>query len=324
MISRPRLAAMALTAALLAGGASGAGTATATAAASPQRIVGVSLPSYHYDAGKVLDVERMTGRDVDVLQTFVGWQYDGHPEHAEFPTYRARQVHATGATLEVTWGPSNHRNGNHDPQFALAGIASGDHDAYVRRFAAAVRDAGAPVRIRFGHEMNGRWQPWNEGRSGNRPGDFARAWRHLHGVFEEVGASNAIWVWSPNIVGSNLTPLAGLYPGDAFVDEVGIDGYSYPKSGCPSPARLFGPTVEQVQQLTRRPIRLAEVAVATTCPGRARWITSLFDYLDATPAISGLTWWQRSGKGYDWRVTGGAELDALRAGLARPSASPAS
>lgn len=324
MISRPRLAAAVLAALLLPAGASGA-----SAAESPHRTVGVSLPSYHYDAGKVTEHERLVRHDVDVLQTFVGWQYDGQPGLSDFPTDRARQINATGATLEVTWGPSNHRNGARDPEFALAGIARGDHDAYVRRFAAAVRDSGAPVRIRFGHEMNGRWQPWNESNSGNRPGDFARAWRHLHDVFGQVGASNAVWVWSPNVVGPNQTPLAGLYPGDAYVDEVGIDGYSYPRSGCPAPARLFGPTLTQVRRFSQRPIRLAEVAVATTCPDRARWITSLFDYLDATPAITGLTWWQRSGDGYDWRVTDGSALEAMRAGLARPSvarsgASPAS
>ncbi len=314
----------ALVAAVVSGASATAAAVPGAALAGPQRTIGVSLPSYHYDAGKVTDVERLTGHEVDVLQTFVSWQYDGHPERAEFPAHRARQIHATGATLEVSWAPSNPRKGSHDPQFALAGIARGDHDAYVRRFAAAVRDAGEPVRIRFGHEMNGRWQPWNESRSGNHPGDFARAWRHLHEVFEQAGASNAIWVWSPNVVGPNQTPLAGLYPGDASVDEVGIDGYSYPRSGCPSPERLFGPTIAQVRRLSPRPVRLAEVAVATTCPARARWITSLFDYLDATPSITGLTWWQRSGDGYDWRVTDGAALEAMRAGLARSASSRAS
>ena len=288
-------------------------------------MVGVSLPSHHYDAGKVVDHERLVGHDVDVLQTFISWRYAGNPSWSEFPTGRARQVQATGATLEITWAPSDPARGRDDPERSLAGIARGDHDAYVRRFAAGVRDAGAPVRIRFGHEMNGTWVPWSEVRSGNRPGDFVRAWRHLHDVFAQVGATDAVWVWSPNIVGPRQAALAGLYPGDAYVDEVGIDGYSYPTTGCPDPARLVGPTVAQVRGITSRPIRLAEVAVATTCPDRDRWITSLFDYLDATPAITGFTWWQRAGSRHDWRVLDGAPLAAMRAGLARtapPGAAP--
>lgn len=305
--------ALAATLAALSPGAASAATSTA----SGHRTLGVSLQSQHWSAKAVTDHEALTGRDVEVVQTFVGWHYPGQPSWSEFPAKQARQIAATGASLEISWDPSSGGSRKDDPRFALAGIASGVHDDYVRRFAQAVRDSQLPVRVRFAQEMNGPWEPWHESRSGNRPGDFARAWRHLHDVFAQEGATNATWVWSPNVVDARSSISPGLYPGDAYVDEVGFDGYSYPKSGCPSPALLFGRTLAQVQAITRKPVRIAETAVATTCPERAAWVTSFFDYLDATPAITGFTWWQRSGDGRDYAVTGGPELAAMRAGLAR-------
>ena len=47
--------------------------------------------------------------------------------------------------------------------------------------------------------MNGFWFPWNEGVNGNQPGEFVAAWRHVHDIFEAVGATNATWVWCPNV-----------------------------------------------------------------------------------------------------------------------------
>lgn len=289
-----------------------AGCSTPPPAPTPLRPVqvGVSLPTYHYDVGAVERWEKTVGHRADVLQTFVGWQYDGDERLADFPSFRAGQIAADGRTLEVTWGPQNPSKGLDQPRFSLDGIASGTHDAYVRSFAEAVEESGLRVRMRFAHEMNGSWTSYSETNSGNQAGDFVRAWRHVHDVFADVGATDVVWVWSPNVVGPDQTPLPGLYPGDAFVDLVGIDGYSYPRSGCPSPGRLFDQTVDQVREITRRPVVLAEVGVARTCPDRAAWVTSLFAWA-RDHDVRGLTWWERATDRDDYRLAD--DPPALRA-----------
>lgn len=262
--------------------------------------VGVSLPGYHYDVGAVEEWEEVVGRRADVVQTFVGWEYPDE-ELSEFPAGRAEQITRPGRTLELTWNPTNPAEGDDQPEFALAGIADGDHDEYVRSFASDVATSGLAVRVRFGHEMNGDWQTYSEQRSGNRPGDFVAAWRHVHGLFEEEGATDVTWVWSPNVVGPGTTPLPGLYPGDEYVDVVGIDGYSYPRQECRGPVEVFGETLRQVRELTRRPVELAEVGVAVGCPDRDRWIADLGRWVEEND-VRALTWWERDVEQGDYRV----------------------
>ncbi|MDX1531405.1 MAG: glycosyl hydrolase, partial [Rhodothermales bacterium] len=43
-------------------------------------------------------------------------------------------------------------------------------------------------------------------------------------------AANVAWVWSPNVVSVPDTPdndMHRYYPGDAYVDWVGLDGYNF-------------------------------------------------------------------------------------------------
>jgi beta-mannanase len=47
----------------------------------------------------------------------------------------------------------------------------------------------------------------------------------VHDLFAAAGARNVTWMWSPNVTYPGAAPLAGLYPGDDYVDWVGLSGY---------------------------------------------------------------------------------------------------
>ena len=102
------------------------------------------------------------------------------------------------------------RGRDDQPAFQLADIYNGNHDAYITQFARSAAAWGHPFFFRFDPEMNGWWLPWNEQTNGNQPGDFARAWRHVVDIFRREGATNATWVFCPNIIGPLSTPLEGL------------------------------------------------------------------------------------------------------------------
>ena len=73
--------------------------------------------------------------------------------------------------------------------------------------------------------MNGNWNSWGT-RPGNSSADYVAMWRHVVSIFRAAGASNVRWVWSPNIYASRSTttrPFAAYYPGNAWVDDVGLD-----------------------------------------------------------------------------------------------------
>ena len=54
------------------------------------------------------------------------------------------------------------------------------------------------------------------------PTGYIEAWQHIWTIFQSQGATNVAFVWCPSIKGP--TRLA-YYPGDAYVDWIGWDGY---------------------------------------------------------------------------------------------------
>ena len=114
------------------------------------------------------------------------------------------------------------------PNFQLSDVIEGRHDAYIKKFAEAAKAWGKPFFLRFNWEMNGGWFAWAEGVNGNKAGEYVAAWRHVHDIFTAVGATNATWVWCPNVDPENqFQDLGALYPGDDYVDWTGLDGYNW-------------------------------------------------------------------------------------------------
>ncbi|CAG6395196.1 Glycosyl hydrolase family 26 [Actinacidiphila cocklensis] len=206
-----------------------------------------------------------------------------------------------GALPLLTWEPYGTSRAADQPQYALKKIASGSFDRYIITFARQVKAAGRPILLRFAHEMNGDWYPWSEQNSGNAPGDYVKAWRHVHDLFDAVGSTQVIWVWSPNILrGTNGVQLQPLYPGDQYVDWIGIDGYG---TGEKSARDVLQPTVDAVESFSGKPILLAETG-SSTGPQQAEWTADLFRWLKSTPNVIGFVWFQHSqdeGGRYDYR-----------------------
>ncbi|MCM2416184.1 glycosyl hydrolase [Streptomyces sp. RKAG290] len=83
-----------------------------------------------------------------------------------------------------------------------------------------LKDAGIPVLFRPLHELNEGWAWWG-GRSGAN--GSARLFQITHDYLESKGLDNIIWVWAPKDVQGGAGQAAGYYPGDAYVDVVGLD-----------------------------------------------------------------------------------------------------
>jgi mannan endo-1,4-beta-mannosidase len=173
-----------------------------------------------------------------------------------------------------------------------------------------------PVAIALAHEMNGDWYPW--GPQKTKASDFVAAWRHVHDVFAAAGATNVIWVWAPNVI--NPVPrvhLGPLYPGDAYVDWIGMDGY-YTHKGQQTFTTLFGPTTRAVRRFTKRPMLIVETGAE---PGSARpgEIATLFTGVAHTPGFIGFVWFDNHGTG-SWRIDNDARSVAAFRRAAKASA----
>lgn len=97
-------------------------------------------------------------------------------------------------------------------------IARGNQDATIRARARGLKRYGHLVYLSFHHE------PEN---NGGTAASFVAAWRHIHSIFEQVGATNVRFVWTMMAYTFDRHAAGPWYPGRANVDYVGADGYSW-------------------------------------------------------------------------------------------------
>jgi hypothetical protein len=278
---------------------------------------GLSAPEVPWSSVEINRIAERAGVVPTMLQFFVHWS-----DPMRFDAIPAS--YAKGAIPVISWEPwAGRAAGEDQPEYALSRIIAGEFDDYLTAVATGIRDQQYPVVIRFAHEMNGHWYPWSEQRSGNRPGEFVQAWRHVHDVFDRVGATNVIWVWSPNILRPVPTvSLADLYPGDEYVDWVGMVGYAV---GERTAAEVFEPTMQAIRAFTSRPFLITETGAAPG-PAKAPWISDFFAWLPQQPDVVGVIWFEFSpadGGTEDWRLTETSDtVAAFRAGASRIAWAP--
>ncbi|MEJ8639741.1 glycoside hydrolase family 26 protein [Streptomyces achmelvichensis] len=249
----------------------------------PKKYFGVSRPHAPHSMEPVHAWARAIGKQPNLIVDYAAWG-DG------FDATGMRNAWNAGALPVVSWEP-------HDT--TLTRIADGASDNYVRNFATAVRTLNTPIAISFADEMNGDWEKW--GTTETTPQEYVKAWRHIHRVFEDVGATNVIWTWSPNIIKPGTrTDLSPYYPGNRYVDWVGLIGY-FTDWDPHSFDGLFGSTLTEIDRFSREPRILLETGAM---PGRHRKgdLRALFNGVTAARSIVGFAWFDHHKSRADWRL----------------------
>ena len=109
-------------------------------------------------------------------------------------------------------------------------ISAGVYDSdYTGIIDAWVAQGYSTMVLRLGYEMNGTFMAWYAGSDPATNAEWVAAFRHLATIMHEAaardGATVAI-VWNPNEESWTGMSVAGLYPGDAYVDVIGVDVYN--------------------------------------------------------------------------------------------------
>ena len=252
--------------------------------------------------------------DVDAFTSAVGHRpgvvmWYRNPSLPLFDATRMNALHNGGSTPMVTFEPSG---------WSLASIASGSHDAYFTAAAATAKTLGYPFYLRFAHEMNGAWYAW-----GQQPTDYVNAWRHVRNLFDAAGVTNVRWFWCPNATNGSAQPVSWFFPGESYVDAVGIDTYNNSRSGTPTLSSLSAkdyPTIVALAPTKEFIIGETGTAEGSDPMAKANWIRASYDQatLDATmPRLTKVLWFDQdlSGSGQqDWRVrTSSNSVSAYRA-----------
>lgn len=277
---------------------------------------GAATPSGYGSAAELDQVATIAGEGPSIIHAYCDWT-------CSVPTSGLAYVASRGATPLLTWEPWNASvGGTAQPAYALSAIYGGTYDSYIGQWANGLKAYGGPVLLRLAHEMNGNWYPWSEQVNGNAPGDYVKAFQHVRGLFASAGVTNVQWVWCPNVPYTGSTDLAGLYPGDGYVDLVGLDGYNWGTtqswgSTWVMPDALFGQGLSELAAIapTTR-VLIAETASAEQGGDKATWNQALIQYLSANPSIMGFAWFDLN-KEVDWRIdSSSSSASAFAAALA--------
>ena len=282
--------------------------------------LGAWIPGAPGDASRIDAFRALVGAAPAVVHWYQSWA-----RFAEFPTASFDAVVTRGATPMLTWEPWDTSAGVTQPAYALRAIVAGDHDAYLQRWARAAVAWGQTLYLRFAHEMNGNWYPWSIGVNGNSAADYVAAWRHVVDIFRAEGATRVRWVWCPNVAYTGSTPFSDAYPGDGYVDWLGLDGYnagtSRPGSAWRSLRDVFAASHDALVALSPRPMMIAEVASAEEGGDKAAWIRAglLTDLPAALPRVQAVVWFHEN-KEADWRVNSSSASLAAFAEVAASAA----
>ena len=231
----------------------------------------------------------------------------------------------------VTWMPV----GDGDP---LDEYIAGQHDAYVTQEAQEAKALGPNVQIllRWGHEMNGNWYPWSgslsggddDGGTNTGPAKYIAAWKHVHDIFVQVGATNVVWVWCINVADVpqvDWNHWTNYYPGDDVVDWVGLDAYNWGSSSSCCVWTTFEDLVSAPYQdyVGKKPMMLPETASAEVGGNKAAWIADMQTQLKTVyTGIQGVVWFDIN-KETDWRIASSqSSLAAYKAMASDPYFNP--
>jgi hypothetical protein len=280
---------------------------------------------------EVDDFEKVINRKVGSVVWFPTWD-------DEFPAKACKGLHERGIIPHLTWelfrpsqDPNNARQTGPDGYEGFNDVLAGKYDDYIERFAKDAKAFNQTVLIRFLHEFNGNWYVWSGNKNGRENGGPERVvavWKYVVDRFKQVGADNVKWLWVPHGPSTDLSTeawneVSNYWPGDKYVDWIGLDGYNFhPKDpwGGTRPLRHFDDCFRALYDacavLGDQPMMIAEFGTGEFHSGnfdKAAWITDAFTKIKTEyPRIKIFTWFNIN-KELDWRVNSSPEaLEAFR------------
>ena len=251
-----------------------------------------ALLGQYYGAGSIEQTARKLGRTPVIHLAYYGWAADwtGSVTQADL---------AAGRIPLISWEPHNIDFGK---------IIDGSLDATIMARAKGSKALGKKLFLDFAAEMNGD-EAWN----GNNAPEYVSAYRHIHDLFVAAGASNVVWAWCPNVTdnhGGNRTTM-DYYPGDAYVDWTGVDGYNWgTKNGGWQTFQQVFQDIYPLLAAKGKPILIGEMASGEEGGDKAKWIADIIPTLRTRfPLIKGVVWFDIN-KEEDWRISSSPASEA--------------
>ena len=243
------------------------------------------------DVHGVDNISRLIGRPVGQAMDF----FDGTSWSAAL---------ASVPLIVPTWNRTNYRMTWGIPMMPEGGatLAQGAAGTYDNHFETIARYLVAHHQgesiIRLGWEFNGFWFPWSAARC---PSCFVNYWRRIVTTMRSVPGSRFRFTWNPTI-GDYGFPPTSAYPGDAFVDLLGLDVYDNVAGGA-DPVQRWRHLVEEPFGLNwftgfarahNKPITLPEWGLGFPPDGGGDdpyFISQMAAFINSRPTIISALYW---------------------------------
>jgi len=247
---------------------------------------------------EVTALEGKIGRQLAIVNHFYTYKeaIGAQDEHQEL---------LDGRTPMITWGATDSIR-----------IRNGLEDTWIKAQATRIKNLGGTVFLRYYHEPDGDYRKAMI----HTPADYIAAWKHARSLFTQVGANNVVWVYCTTTYSFRQKPAVppqNWYPGDAYVDWIGGDGYNFApvKTGAKwnSFSTIFG-TWYAWAATHPKPLMAAEYGVLEdpSQPMRkANWYSDMETTVPTSfPLLQAVIAWStenfKDGKALDWNVDSSA------------------
>jgi hypothetical protein len=296
-----------------------------------------SIGPEDYGYGKeILNFNDLVGKDIGVVMYFDNWNKEAN-DHA-FDDFLLLLINyeisdpSRRPAVMLTWSPTrddwgggsfgctkSYSGGNAiPPQDIIDGVC----DTYIQIFRDDLKaHPDQRFLLRFGHEMNIYDSKWWPGHWAPDASLYVDAYQHIYDlIMVEPGApTNVEWVWSPNYASNPpdaWNAIPNYYPGDPYVDWIGLSGYNWYTDGAPDPWRTFEFLYDDVlTDLTCRYAKPQIIAEFGTVEGagplsKQAWITDAYQRVQDFPFVRSVIWFNdfayENPAEADFRVTTGS------------------
>ncbi|WP_336488119.1 carbohydrate-binding domain-containing protein [Methylobacterium nigriterrae] len=181
------------------------------------------------DPAALTAAQKWLGRPVDNVLNYLNndsWAaFDSSVPH-ETGLWRSAAASTIWSVPLTVWGTS------------LEQVATGAYNSHFLQAAQALAQckpsSDGSIYVRVGWEFNGTWMPWS---APGHEAAFIQAFHNLVDTFRSVSGQFK-FVWDVNEGGGSIDP-AKAYPGDKYVDVVGMDSYYNIAWDSKDPAAAF-------------------------------------------------------------------------------------
>lgn len=233
-------------------------------------------------------------KKLGVVHFFQSFAFDGGTKENQYPSVeRINKVIDNGYIPMITLEDHFVNSSPHVKQPNLYSIIEGHFNPFFMAWAQSIKQVKGVVLLRILHEFNGDWYPWCIANNDHDPELLKKAYCHIHAIFKANNVTNVKFIWCPNSMSApqeKWNYIMDAYPGDQFVDYVGLDIYNGAGKDTPVWRSFRKEGIENyfvlTQLLPNKPLLICETASRERKPhetgsrqGKDDWIRQMSDAL---------------------------------------------